>query len=90
MNGNQPWQWLTDLFLGETTTDTSPQPTRINQATDTTAINRSGSHMKQVVSDTHRSVTDLTERDAENRTWPITRSHTADTGAVHISELVNE
>jgi hypothetical protein len=104
VNGNQPWTWLTDLFLGDTTTDTSRQPTRINvpsdgahdqrhrinQATDTTALNRSGSHLHQIVSDTHRAVTNLTEQDTDNRAQQRTGSHTADSSAVHISDLVRE
>ncbi len=81
MNGNQPWAWLTDLFLGVTTTDASPQPTRINvpsddahdqrhrinQPTDTAAINN-GSHVQQIVSDTHRAVINLTNKNAANQT----------------------
>lgn len=104
MNGNQPWAWLTDLFLGETTTDTSPQPTRINvasdgahdqrhrinQATDTTPINRSGSHIQEIVSSAHRAVIGLTEQDAADQTEQSTRRCNTHRAALHISELADE
>jgi hypothetical protein len=49
-----------------------------------------GLHIQEIVSDTHRAVTNLTEQDAENRARQLTRWHTTDRGALHISELANE
>jgi hypothetical protein len=49
-----------------------------------------GSHIQEIVSDTHRAVTNLTEQDAENRARQLTRWHTTDRAALHISELANE
>jgi 3-methyladenine DNA glycosylase AlkC len=49
-----------------------------------------GLHIQEIVSDTHRAVTNLTKQDAENRTRQLTRWHTTDREALHISELANE
>jgi hypothetical protein len=42
-----------------------------------------GLHIQEIVSDTHRAVTNLTEQDAENRARQLTRWHAS---ATHTSE----
>jgi hypothetical protein len=54
-------------------------------------MNRNDGHrIQEIVSDAHRAVTDLTERDTESRTEQLTPWHTADRSALHVSELADE
>jgi hypothetical protein len=46
-------------------------------------------HIQEIVSNTHRAVTSLTEQDTDNQTEQPTRRPRT-TRAVHISELVDE
>ena len=49
-----------------------------------------GYHLQEVVGDVHHAVTNLAEQDKESRHQQLTRWHTTDREAVHISELANE
>lgn len=49
-----------------------------------------GYHLQEVVADVHHAVTNLTEQDKKDRAEQLTRWHTADSGALHISELADE
>jgi hypothetical protein len=49
-----------------------------------------GYHLHEVVADVHRSVTNLTEQEKENRHHQLTQWHTTDRTTLHISELADE
>jgi hypothetical protein len=49
-----------------------------------------GYHLREVVSEAHRAVTELPEQDTEDGTEQSTQQRTADGTALRISELVEE